>query len=134
MVQQLVLFHNPTYEPKSWHATFYMWAFIVGPVICNLFLRRVLNVLETIGGICHVLFFVISIAVLTTLAERSTTEFVFNTLTRDVSGWSNPGVAWSLGLLTTVFPITSFDGVLHMSMHSNLKEIFLSRGRLTLRS
>lgn len=93
-----------------------MWAFIIGPVICNLFLRRVLNTLETIGGICHVLFFVISIAVLATLAERSTTDFVFNTLTRDVSGWSNPGIAWSLGLLTTVFPITSFDGVLHMSM------------------
>ncbi|KAF2185564.1 amino acid transporter [Zopfia rhizophila CBS 207.26] len=114
MVQGLVIFHNETYEPKRWHATMFMWAFIVAPVLCNLFLRRVLNTLETIGGICHVLFFIVVIATLSTLADRSTPEFVFQTLTTDVSGWSNPGVAWSLGLLTTVFPITSFDGVLHM--------------------
>jgi amino acid transporter len=115
MVQGLIIFHNPDYEPKRWHATMLMYAFIVAPVLCNLVLRRVLNTLETIGGICHVLFFIATITVLSTLAERSTTDFVFKTLTNDVSGWTNPGVAWSLGLLTTVFPITSFDGVLHMS-------------------
>jgi amino acid transporter len=115
MVQGLVSFHNLDYEPKGWHATMLMYAFIVVPVICNLALRRVLNTLETIGGICHVLFFIATITVLSTLAERSTTDFVFKTLTNDVSGWRNPGVAWCLGLLTTVFPTTGFDGVLHMS-------------------
>jgi hypothetical protein len=115
MVQGLVLFHDETYTPKRWHATMFMWAFIVGPVLCNLFLRRVLNTLETIGGVFHVLFFIAVVITLTTLAERSTTDFVFKTLTTNVSGWSNPGIAWNLGLLTTVFPITSFDGVLHMS-------------------
>ncbi|KAF2252416.1 amino acid transporter, partial [Trematosphaeria pertusa] len=114
MVQGLILFHKPSYEPKQWHGTLFMYAFIVVPVLCNFALRRTLNTLETIGGICHVLFFITVIAVLAVTAERSTTDFVFKTLTHDVSGWTNPGVAWCLGLLTTVFPITSFDGVLHM--------------------
>jgi len=74
-----------------------------------------LNTLEMIGGICHVLFFIVSIITLVVLAERSTSSFVFNNLWHDVSGWENPGVAFSLGLLTVTFPITSFDGVLHMS-------------------
>jgi amino acid transporter len=114
MVQGLIIFNNENYEPQRWHATMFMWAFIVVPVLCNLFLRRILNTLETVGGIFHVLFFIAAIATLTTLSERSSTEFVFKTLTTDMSGWTNPGIAWSLGLLTTVFPITSFDGVLHM--------------------
>lgn len=114
MVQGLISFHVPTYEPQRWHGTLLMLAFILAPLLCNLVLRRILNTLETIGGICHVLFFIVVITVLSTLAQRSTTDFVFKTLTHDVSGWSDPGVAWCLGLLTTVFPITSFDGVLHM--------------------
>ncbi|TVY88655.1 Choline transport protein [Lachnellula willkommii] len=50
-----------------------------------------------------------------TLSERSTTEFVFHELWTGLSGWTNPGVSFSLGILTVAFPITSFDGVLHMS-------------------
>jgi amino acid transporter len=68
-----------------------------------------------VGGICHVLFFIISIITLVCLAKRSTADFVFNTVTHDISGWTNPTVAFNIGLLTVVFPITSFDGVLHMS-------------------
>lgn len=114
-VQGLISFHKPDYVPQGWHATLFMYAFIVVPVLCNLALRRMLNTLETVGGIFHVLFFIVVIAVMATMSERSTPEFVFKTLTNDVSGWTNPGVSWCLGLLTTVFPITSFDGVLHMS-------------------
>jgi len=36
-------------------------------------------------------------------------------LTHDVSGWSDPAVAWGIGLLTVTFPLSGFDGVLHMS-------------------
>lgn len=116
MVSGLIVFNNPHYVPKGWHTTLIMWAFIFVPTVANLFLRRVLNTFETIGGVCHVLFFAAVIITLVTLAERSTAGFVFNTLTNDLSGWTNPGVAWSIGLLTVTFPITSFDGVLHMSM------------------
>lgn len=68
-----------------------------------------------IGGICHTVFFIISVITLGVCARRSTTDFVFNTLTHDMSGWTDPAVAWGIGLLTVTFPITSFDGVLHMS-------------------
>jgi hypothetical protein len=92
-----------------------MYFFIVAPVLCNLGLRRVLNTMENVAGVCHVLFFIVAVVVLTTMSEKASTDFVFRTLTHDVSGWNNPTVAFSLGLLTTVFPTTSFDGILHMS-------------------
>jgi hypothetical protein len=106
VVQGLVIFNYPTYEPQRWHATMIMWAFIFVPVIWNLWFRRLLNTLEMIGGICHVVFFITAVVTLAVLSRRSSTEFVFNTLTHDLSGWTNPTVAWSIGLLTVAFPIT----------------------------
>ena len=92
-----------------------MWGFVIIPVVWNFWFRRMLNTLEMIGGICHVVFFIVSVTTLAVLAERSTAGFVFNTIWKDFSGWTNPGVAFSLGIITVTFPITAFDGVLHMS-------------------
>lgn len=115
IVTGLVVFNYPEYEPQRWHGTLIMWAFVVLPVVWNFWFRKMLNTLEMIGGICHVVFFIISIVTLVVLAERSTASFVFNNLWNSYSGWENPGVAFSLGIITVTFPITSFDGVLHMS-------------------
>jgi len=84
-----------------------MWGFIVVPVVWNFWFRKLLNPLEMISGICHVIFFFVSIITLAVLSRRSTSEFVFDTLTHDLSGWTNPAVAWGIGLLTVTFPITS---------------------------
>lgn len=92
-----------------------MWAFVAVPVLWNFWFRRMLNTLEMIGGFCHLLFFLVSVITLVAMSEHSTAGFVFNNLWHDQSGWENPGVAFNLGLLTVTFPITAFDGVLHMS-------------------
>ncbi|KAF2822394.1 hypothetical protein CC86DRAFT_300730 [Ophiobolus disseminans] len=100
-----------------------MWALVLMPFIANFWLPRFINILETIGAICHVTFFIASIITLAALAEKSSVSYVFNTLTNNVSGWSNPTIAWSVGLLTVTYPLTvisliiglGFDGVLHMS-------------------
>lgn len=118
----LVVFNYPDYTPERWHGTFIMWGFVVIPVVWNFWFRKMLNTLEMIGGICHVIFFIVSIITLVCLAQRSDASYVFNTLTTGVSGWTNPGVAFSLGMLTVTFPITSFDGVLHMSQSLVRKE------------
>lgn len=110
-----MMFHVPCYEYKTWHATLFMWAFVAVAIFCNHFLRMITTTLETLNGICRVLFFVIVITVLTMLGERSTPEFVFGTLNKDVSGWKDPFVCWSISLLVPIVPLTAFDGVLHMS-------------------
>lgn len=115
IVVGLAIFNYPDYVPERWQITLIMWAFIVFPFIGNFWFRRLLNTLEMIGAICHVLFFVVSIITLVVLAQRSTASYVFSTLTHNVSGWSNAAVAWGIGLLTVTFPLTGFDGVLHMS-------------------
>jgi len=92
-----------------------MWAFTILPFIANFWFRRLLRPLETVGAILHVLTYIVIIITLVVLAKRSTADYVFNTLTHDVTGWSNPSVAFGIGLLTVTYPLTGFDGVLHMS-------------------
>ena len=106
MVQGLIIFNYPdTYEPRRWHGTLLSWAFIVFPVICNVYGRRLLAPLEIIGGICHLLFFICTVVILVVMAPRSTAEFVFTNRVSDISGWTNPGVAWCIGLLSAAFPL-----------------------------
>lgn len=114
-VQGLIQFYSETYVAERWHATLLMIAFLAASILCNLYLRRVLATLETLGGICHVLFFVVTIVILTTLARRSTPSFVFKTLISDVSGWNNPGISWNLGVTPLIIGLVNCDGVTHMS-------------------
>ena len=107
LVEGLIIFNYESYVPHRWHGTLIMWGFIVVPVVWNFWFKKLLNPLEMVGGICHVIFFFVSVVILAVLAQHSTSEFVFSTLTHDVSGWTNPAVAWGIGLLTVTFPITS---------------------------
>lgn len=52
------------------------------------------------------MMFTASIVTLVVLAEHSSIGYVFRTLTTDVSGWTNPPVAWGIGLLTVTYPLT----------------------------
>jgi choline transport protein len=112
----LIIFHKDDYVYHRWHTTVLMWAFIIVPLVFNLYIRRLVNTLETIGAIFHVTFYIASIVTLAALAKRSTNEFVWQTLVTDISGWTNPGVSFGLGLLTMTVPLAGADALLHMSI------------------
>lgn len=102
----LAIFNYPDYVPKRWHVTLFMWAITIFPFLGNFWFRKLINPLEAFGAICHVVFFFASIITLAVLAQKSTVDYVFHTLTHDVSGWTNPAVAWGLGLLTVTYPLS----------------------------
>lgn len=106
IVLSLTTFNNPGYEPQRWHSTLVMWAVTVFPLVGNLWLPKLITVMEMIGAIVHVTFFLASIITLSVMAEKSSLSYVFQTLTHDASGWSNQVVAWGLGILTVTFPLT----------------------------
>ncbi|KAF2840590.1 amino acid permease [Patellaria atrata CBS 101060] len=115
ITQGLIIFNYETYVPERWHATLLAWAFVAIPVIWNIYARKILPVVEIVGGVCHFIFFICTVVILCVMAPRSTPEFVFKTGVWDQSGWESHGVSWCIGLLSTTFPLVGFDGVLHMS-------------------
>jgi choline transport protein len=110
IIVSLAGFNDAEYVPQRWHSTLIMWALTLCPFIGNFWLPEFINILETAGAICHVTFFFASIVTLAAMAEKSPASYVFDTLTHDTSGWTNPAVAWGLGLLTVTYPLT---GILH---------------------
>ncbi|KAH6065180.1 hypothetical protein HBI67_124890 [Parastagonospora nodorum] len=115
IIASLASFNNPEYIPQRWHSTLIMWALTLCPFIGNFWLPKFINILETVGAVCHVTFFFASNVTLVAMAEKSSASYVFKTLTHGASGWNNSVVAWGIGLLTVAYPLTGFDGVLHMS-------------------
>ena len=115
LLQGLIVLNDETYVYERWHGTFLAWAVFSIPVCVNIFARRLLAPIEVVGGFTHIVFFIVWVAVLAALAPKSTSEFVFATNVFGLSGWKNSGVQWCVGLLSAVFPLGGFDGVLHMS-------------------
>lgn len=87
---------------------------MIVPVLINVFARKLLAPFETLGIIMHLSFLPIFIIVLVVLAPHSSPSFVFTDFIGDQSGWTNKGVIFSIGLLTSTYTFTGFDGPLHM--------------------
>ncbi|KAK3686558.1 hypothetical protein LTR37_019697 [Vermiconidia calcicola] len=117
IAQGLIVLNNESYVRQNWHGTLLTWALLAIPAFCNIFARRVLPTIEIIGGITHTLFWVVWVVVLLTMARRSSKEYVFTETYSGLQfgGWSSQGVSWCVGLLTAAFPLSAFDGVIHMS-------------------
>ena len=111
-VQGLIILNSDTYVPKRWHSTLLMWAFLTIPVLCNVFGRKLLKAVEIVGGVLHVIFFIVTVTTLAVMSERSTAKFVFTESFFGHSGWNNQGVEWCLGLLSITSVLTGKAAVM----------------------
>lgn len=48
------------------------------------------------------------------MAPKNTPSFVFKEVTNS-SGWSNDGISWLVGLLSTVYPLLGYDAACHLA-------------------
>jgi choline transport protein len=100
IVTALIIFNKPDYVWHRWHTALLMWLFIVTPLVANIWFRRLLTPMESSGFIFHMVFFIASIVTLVVLGQRSSNEYVWQTIVDDLSGWTNPGVAFGIGCIT----------------------------------
>ncbi|CAG8157253.1 unnamed protein product [Penicillium nalgiovense] len=114
-IQGMVVLAYPDYELVRWRGTLLMWAVAIVPIIINIFARRVLGGIEIAAGIMHIVFLPVTIAVFVILAPRNPDSFVWDTFVGGLSGWKDPGVVFSIGLLGVITPLSGVDGVIHMA-------------------
>ena len=55
------------------------------------------------AGVLHITEFIAVIVLLGAMSPKHSAEFVFVTFSNS-SGWSNNGVSWLVGVLSTVYP------------------------------
>lgn len=104
-IQGLIVLNNDTYVYERWHGTLLALAILAVPVTVNIVARKALPPLEVVGAITHIVFLVAWVVTLVVMAPRSSNEFVWGTNIFGLSGWSNNGVQWCVGLLSAVFPL-----------------------------
>lgn len=115
-IQALAQLNYPEYEPAAWHTTLIMCATVIPAVVVNLWLRRIITPMEWIGAVGHGVFWIVSMATLAATGTRASHSSVWANLTHGVDGgWVSSGVAFGVGMVPATFPLTSFDGIIHMS-------------------
>lgn len=103
-IKGVIILNHESYNPKSWHLTLIMWAIIALTLVINIFFIRILPHIESLAGICHILFFFALLIPLVYLAPQSEASFVFGSFENN-GGWKQDGISWCVGLLTAVFPL-----------------------------
>ncbi|KAL3469716.1 GABA permease [Aspergillus californicus] len=129
-IEGMVVLAHPEYELKRWRGTLLMWAVAVIPIIINIFARRLLGIIEVAAGVMHVVFLPVTIAVFVILAPRNPDAFVWDNFVSGLSGWENPGVVFSIGLLGVITPLSGVDGVIHMSEEVKNAKVVVPRSMI----
>ncbi|KAK6074503.1 LPXTG-domain-containing protein [Seiridium cupressi] len=99
VITSLVMFNDDTYIPERWHTSLIMIATMIIPLLSNLWFRKILGALESFAGILHICLFVVFIAILAAMGPKGDSDFVFKTLTHDLSA---------------TFSLSGVDGAIHM--------------------
>ena len=130
LLQGLFVLNDQNYVFQRWHGTLLYFAIIFLAVIVNIFLIKFLPYLETIILILHVGLFFALLVPLVYLAPQHSARFVFTDF-ENLGGWSLGGVAWCVGLITSAFPFTGYDGACHMSEEIEHAEVVVPRALIT---
>lgn len=96
----------PDYISQGWHVYLVAAAFMIIPIMANVYARAALKWIELIGGTCHLVAYIVITAVLWAAAPTNTTAFVFSQPSEVPTGWTNPTVRTMLGMQATLLPLS----------------------------
>lgn len=65
-------------------------------------------------GALHMAGFLAILTTLGVMAPKNSPSFVFTEVS-NTSGWSNDGIAWLVGLLSSVYPLLGYDAACHLA-------------------
>lgn len=112
-IQGLIVLNNPTYVPQAWHSTLLAIGVVSVCVIVNTFLVRKLPLIEGFVLILHILGFFAVLIPLWIFAPRAPSSEVWTGLQNN-AGWPSGGLAFLVGLTTSVNSLTGPDSAVHM--------------------
>ena len=116
ILQGLLVLNYPDYGFQRWHGTLLLYALVATGVVFNTLLARFLPEIESAILVFHVAGIFVIIIPLIYLSPRWAAEDVF-TQFLSLGGYENKGLAFFIGLVTTVF---AFVGKSQSSHSENL--------------
>ncbi|KAL4767879.1 amino acid/polyamine transporter I [Aspergillus nidulans var. acristatus] len=114
MLQGVIVLNHESYGMERWQGTLIYWALVALATAINIWGSRLLSLVESMSLLIHICAFVAIFTVLWVCSpDKHSAEFVFTTFLNS-SGWSSDGVAWSIGMLSSCYVLTGYDGAIHL--------------------
>ncbi|KAH6967948.1 amino acid/polyamine transporter I [Ilyonectria sp. MPI-CAGE-AT-0026] len=114
-IQSWAILFSPSYGYERWHTSLIVIGLTGFYTIFAIYEIKRLHYLIFVGMFAHVLgYFATSIYLLVHVNPKNTAQYVFTDFT-NLSGWESPGIAWSIGLMTSAVGFVGWDSSTHMA-------------------
>ncbi|GKU10341.1 unnamed protein product [Fusarium langsethiae] len=114
MTQGLITLNSDSYIGTRWQGMLLYWTFVFYAAAMNVWGHRALPTANLISGVLHGLFFLVTLIVLAAMSKKNTAHFVFAEAQNE-TGWSSSGVAWFVGMISSVYPLLGYDAACHLA-------------------
>lgn len=112
IVTTLVNVQYPDYSSKSWHLILIMYGFLLVLGLLNQFAFWIIPWVEMAAGILHIVLFITFVAVLSSLGQQNSADFVFFEKA-NASGWQSDFVSFNLGIILITWGFVGKHGDLY---------------------
>jgi amino acid transporter len=103
-LQSLITLNHPdTYVAQRWQGMLFCWLILAYAAAVNIWGSKILPHTNLASGILHIVGFLAIVIVLGVMSPKHSAHYVF-VETDNSSGWNSNGVAWLIGLLSSVYP------------------------------
>lgn len=113
IIQGLITLNHGSYVPQEWHGTLLVVAVVTFCIVFNTSLAQKLPLIESLILILHIVGLFAIIVPLWVLAPRNSAQVAFLQFNNG-GNWSTTGVAFMIGLLTSLGSMMGFDCAVHM--------------------
>lgn len=113
IIQGLITLNDASYNPQQWHGTLLVIAVVVFCIVFNTSLAKKLPLIEGFILLLHVIGLFAIIVPLWVLAPRNTARVALLQFNNG-GDWPTTGVAFMVGLLTSLSSMMGFDCAVHM--------------------
>lgn len=119
MIQGLVILNYPTYEPQRWHGTLMMFAVLAIALFVNTILVSRMAQIERLVLFIHLAGFLGVLVPQVFYSTHVPAGDVFGKFVND-GGWSSDGLAFCIGLITSVFAFLGTWCLSHLTKWSTI--------------
>ncbi|KAJ9637966.1 hypothetical protein H2204_004556 [Knufia peltigerae] len=110
----ITLNHPDSYVPQRWQGMLFYWLVLVYAAAVNIWGSKILPHANLASGVLHIVGFIAIVALLGAMSPKHSSHYVFVEVSNS-SGWSSDGVAWLVGLLSSVYPFLGYDAAAHLA-------------------
>ena len=114
IIQSLIGYNNPDYEPTNWQGTLFVFAMVLVLYLFNVFFSKQMPGLQNFLLVTHTLGFCAVVIVLWIMSPKQSASAVFTEFNND-GGWSSIGLALVIGQISAIFGGLSSDATAHMA-------------------